>query len=611
MRPPAGAHARTHLALDSLVRARPVPARAVGEAAPPVWRRSAWILLVLVAGLILGAGVAGRGLAAPVPAPTPTPILAPVTAPPATPGPSATPTVPAPNAPGLDGCGLVDVACRVQEGVSDAIRTGFLGIVDLAVAAFGWTLSWLAAHVFAKTTVTVDDAFYGVYNDVASVVGLFVLLMFAFSLGINALRARDGGPVRIVLGLLRAVLGITFAGGIAFTLVRLWDEATLALIDRNQARDWEPAVWLTALHELGAEPGTALIALIIAVASLAGLLLIAIILFFRGILAIGAALIGVAAMAGQAMDATRPWGRRWFWTTNALAASKFWIVAFWIYGTRAPYESDNLVNALRGLLIIFLMVAAPWILLRLTTILDGYIADLDPPGFLGAAGMSVGTDVLSDWAQHTISKGSSGGPDAGTAGSIPSVVDSPATDTSTPDTAPDGTAAGDPATATGTGESPGATGKSTGAGTPHRDEAAGTAQDHTTLTGAGKDAAAGSASGQPDEYTSTAPDGSRAGTPAGDHTTTSTTDTTAGPGRGASGATASPVGGSGAAAVPQPAAPAPAPASGPAAPSSSAEAPSTPTGIEPATADAPAPSAGIGRGTAATGAASELPVVPL
>ncbi len=41
------------------------------------------------------------------------------------------------------------------------------------------------------------------------------------------------------------------------------------------------------MNRLGAAPGTALIALVIAVASLVGLLLIAIILIFRGVLVIG------------------------------------------------------------------------------------------------------------------------------------------------------------------------------------------------------------------------------------------------------------------------------------------------------------------------------------
>ncbi|WP_051800153.1 hypothetical protein [Catenuloplanes japonicus] len=488
----------------------------------------------------------------------------------------------------------------MEEGVSDGVRIGLLGVVDLTVAAFGWTLSWLAALVFDKTTVTVDDAFYGVYNDVASIVSLFVLLMFAFSLGMAALRARDGSPVRIVLGVLRAVLGTTFAGGIAFTLVRLWDEATLALIDRNQARDWDPAAWVDALNRLGAAPGTALIALVIAVASLVGLLLIAIILIFRGVLVIGAALIGVAAMAGQAMDATRSWGRRWFWTVNALAASKFWIVAFWIYGTRAPYESDNLVNALRGLLMIFLMVAAPWILLRLTTILDGYIADIDPPGFLAGAGMGVGTDMLSDRLQRNLGGGPSGGPADAAADLIPSVADSPGSDTSPLDTASGSTAAADPVASAGSGSSSGDADGRADAGAPHRDEAAGIGQDSTTLLHAGEGGAP-SALGQPEGQASTIPGGSGTGTPAGDHTTTPVTGTTgdhapAVPGGEASGTTASPDGGPGdGATVPQP------PVLRPAAPGGAST-----------LAGEPAAGAGIGRGgAAASGAAAELPVVPL
>ncbi|MFG3715577.1 hypothetical protein [Micromonospora sp. NPDC047730] len=292
-------------------------------------------------------------------------------------------------------CGPLDVACQVSAQVKDVARTGFEGLADVAVAGFAWALGKLAEIVFTQSSTVADEPFYGVYNDISGVLIVMVLVVFVISTAVNGLRLSGPGPLSSLGGLVRAMFGIAFAGGIAYLLMAAWDEATVALIARNQQRDWQPSMWVDALNSLTADSGTILLAFVVAVVGVIGLVLVFVMLLFRSLLAAGAALFGAMAMTGQVMAETRAWGRKWFWTCNALASSKFFIAALWIYGTRTTYESDNVVNVLRGLFIIVLMVLAPWILLRLTSMWDGYLADVDARSFLSSAAGAVGLDVAS------------------------------------------------------------------------------------------------------------------------------------------------------------------------------------------------------------------------
>ncbi|MEU1811688.1 hypothetical protein [Micromonospora aurantiaca (nom. illeg.)] len=293
------------------------------------------------------------------------------------------------------GCDVLDVGCQVGEQVKNAARSGFEGLADIAVAGFGWMLSKLAEVVFEQSSAVPDEPFYNVYNDISGVLIIVVLLFFLISTAISGLRLNGPGPLSNLGGLVRAMFGIAFAGGIAYILMAAWDEATVALIARNQERDWQPSMWVDALNALTADTGTILLAFIVAVISVIGLVLVFVMLLFRSLLAAGAALFGAMAMTGQVMAETRSWGRKWFWTCNALASSKFFIAALWIYGTRSAYESDNVINVLRGMFVIILMVLAPWILLRLTSMWDGYLADVDARGFLVSAAGAVGMDAAA------------------------------------------------------------------------------------------------------------------------------------------------------------------------------------------------------------------------
>ncbi|MFV2104410.1 hypothetical protein [Micromonospora sp. LOL_024] len=323
-------------------------------------------------------------------------------------------------------CGAVDVACQVAEQARNAARTGFEGLADIAVAGFAWALGKLATLVFEETSVVADEPFYGVYNDISGVLIIVVLLFFVFSTAINGLRLNGPGPLSSLGGLVRAMFGIAFAGGIAFLLMAAWDEATVALILRNQQRDWQPSMWVEALNALTADTGTVLFAFLVAVVGVFGLVLVFLMLLFRSLLAAGAAVVGAMAMTGQVMQETRGWGRKWFWTCNALASSKFFIAAFWIYGTRSSYESDHVINVLRGLFIIVLMVIAPWILLRLMSMWDGYLADIDARGFAMSAATAVGLDA----AAQRLTNPAGGGDDAaavmrGNADTIPTTPGGP------------------------------------------------------------------------------------------------------------------------------------------------------------------------------------------
>ncbi|MEU1888907.1 hypothetical protein ABZ491_25885 [Micromonospora rifamycinica] len=303
------------------------------------------------------------------------------------------------------GCQVLDVACQVGSQVKGAARSGFEGLADVAVAGFAWALGKLAEIVFEQSTTAVDEPFYGVYNDISGVLIVMVLLVFVISTAINGLRIGGPGPLSTLGGLVRAMFGIAFAGGIAYLLMAAWDEATIALIDRNQQRDWQPGMWVDALTALTLDTGTVLLAFLVAVIGVIGLVLVFVMLLFRSLLAAGAAVFGAMAMTGQVMAETRSWGRKWFWTCNALASSKFFIAALWIYGTRSAYESDNVLNVLRGLFIIILMVLAPWILLRLTSMWDGYLADVDARGFLTSTAAVVGMDAAARRLSDPVSGG--------------------------------------------------------------------------------------------------------------------------------------------------------------------------------------------------------------
>ncbi|MEU4239678.1 hypothetical protein [Actinoplanes sp. NPDC026619] len=323
-------------------------------------------------------------------------------------------------------CGLTDASCQIQRKAQDAlasgVRSGIQGLVDIAVQAMVYLLSKLAGLVFTATSISApDDAFYAVYNSVAGVMVLLMMVFFLISLIINGLRTNAGpGPMATLGGLVRALLGITFAGGLAFLIVTAWDQATNAVIAANAATPWEPSQWVSALTNLSGGAGTLFLALLLSMFGCIGLLLLFFIMLFRGILATGAAIFGAVAMSGQVMAETRHWGRRWFWTTNALASSKFFIAELWIYGSRSAYGSDDLMTVVRAVLLIWLMVAAPWILLRLTTMWDGYLSDVNAYGLLSAGGNPLAmapafADGIGAGAAGASSPGSAGGGGGGEA----------------------------------------------------------------------------------------------------------------------------------------------------------------------------------------------------
>jgi hypothetical protein len=288
-------------------------------------------------------------------------------------------------------CPATDVSCKIARTAQAGVRSGVQGLVDLSVQGMVYLLSWLAKKVFTATSIGDPDAvFYTVYDQLAGVMVLLVIVFFLISTIINGLRTSAGpSPIATLGGLVRAILGITLAGGIAYTISLAWDQATNAVITQNANTAWDPGAVTRALTNLAGGTGavgTELIALVLSLFGSIGLLLLLIVMLFRSVLFAGAAFFGAVAMSGQTMGETRHWGRRWFWTTNALASSKFFIAELWIYGSRSAYSGDDLSTVLRSILLIWLMVVAPWILLRLTSLWDGYLSDVNAYGVLTSGG---------------------------------------------------------------------------------------------------------------------------------------------------------------------------------------------------------------------------------
>ncbi|WP_433616762.1 hypothetical protein ACQP2P_15760 [Dactylosporangium sp. CA-139114] len=317
-----------------------------------------------------------------------------------------------------DSCDTLDQQCRIEKALKDAvaagIRTGISGLTDFFVQAVGYMLSLLAKMVLTKTSIgSPDEAFFFSYNAAAGILIVLVFIYFIWATIINGLRVQGPGPVATLGGLVRAILGITLAGGIAWTVVAAWDEATNALIDYNADTGWDASLWLTAFTALAGEAGAGALVLVVAIFALIGLALLFIMMTFRGLLTTGAALLGAMAMSGQVKEETRPWARTWFWTVNALAASKFFITLFWIYGTRAAYGSDDFTTVLQAVLLIWLMVLCPGIMLRLTSIFDAYLSDVNSRGLVTAAAAGIG-DLATRGADAAMQRlgGRNGGGDA-------------------------------------------------------------------------------------------------------------------------------------------------------------------------------------------------------
>jgi hypothetical protein len=207
-------------------------------------------------------------------------------------------------------CLVAPVACQVGKAVTDALAggvcTGVQGLVDMVVQAFAWGLGQLAVVVFDTTSLQdPDDTFYWTYNQVSGLLVILVFLFFLISTIVNGLRVSGPGPLATLGGLVRAVLGITFAAGIAFAITRAWDEAANALIERTSTRSWNPGAWIAAATALSGGAGTMFVVFVVAAFALIGLVLLFIVLLFRNLLLVGAALFGAMAMSGQVMAETR------------------------------------------------------------------------------------------------------------------------------------------------------------------------------------------------------------------------------------------------------------------------------------------------------------------
>ncbi|WP_436528240.1 hypothetical protein [Actinoplanes sp. HUAS TT8] len=299
-------------------------------------------------------------------------------------------------------CVTADVSCRVEKSAEDAIergiRSGVQGLVDVIVQAEVYLLSQLAGLVFSGTSIaTPDQAFYHAYNGVAGTAVMLVFAFFLLSTVINGLRFRGGpSPLASLVGLVKAVIGITVAGGIAYVIVMAWDQAAQAALDANASKRWNPSIWIEGITGLSAGAGTLFLAAVLGIVAIIGLCLLFIMMMFRGMITTVAAIFSAMAMAGYAWEQTSHWPRKALWTINALGASKYVIVRIWIYAGESEYSSTDLITVLQSTLMIWLMVAAPFILLRVMNMWDGYLSDVNAHGMLSAFGgpLTVGSGLL-------------------------------------------------------------------------------------------------------------------------------------------------------------------------------------------------------------------------
>ena len=286
------------------------------------------------------------------------------------------------------GCLDDDYRCRVKAYVKkitgDTLKAGIQGAIDGAVWSTAFLIEKMAMILDTSSPPFAEQAFYFTYNHVAGLMIFVIVLFFILTSGINAMRLDGPAATAPLGGLIRAFLGILFAGGVAWTLVWAWDEATEALLEQH-ASTWQPTQWVKALDDLAKDAGTALIALLLAFGMIIGLLLLLVQLLFRNLLFTAAALFGAVAMAGQVMPETRVWGRRWFWTVNALASSKFFAMVIWVYGSRAASQTSDLWIAAKATLLIWLMALAPSMVYKLTATFDSYMADVSAPALIGLA----------------------------------------------------------------------------------------------------------------------------------------------------------------------------------------------------------------------------------
>jgi hypothetical protein len=295
-----------------------------------------------------------------------------------------------PSAPvGVPGGGLVGglVGGAVESAGDAATRALTRFVVDGAV----WLLEQLAEVVTRSTSVSVTSAWYAErYRLMAALAASFALLFLLLQAG-SALLHQD--PLRIgraVAMVAAAGLGTGAALAITQLLLTVSDQLS-EIVARGMAGDLRQALTgaargLTAVGSLttpGPAPGAGVplfAALLGGLVTAVAAAVIWIELLLREVAIYATLLFFPIGLAGLAWDGSRRWARRLAELLAALIFAKFVIVAILsLAASGLASGGEGFAGVLAGVALLVVAAFAPFLLLRLVTVLDATVAanDLD------------------------------------------------------------------------------------------------------------------------------------------------------------------------------------------------------------------------------------------
>jgi hypothetical protein len=290
---------------------------------------------------------------------------------------------------GVAGGGLVGgLVGGVVESVGDSAMSAMTRfVVDGAV----WFLEQLADVITRSTSVSVTSAWYAErYRLMAALAASFALL-FLLLQAASALLHQD--PLRIARAVaMVAAAGLGTGAALAITQLLLTISDQLSeMVARGMAGDLRQALTgaargLTTAGSLtspGLAPGTGVplfAALLGGLVTAFAAAVIWIELLLREVAIYATLLFFPIGLAGLAWDASRRWARRLAELLGALIFAKFMIVAILsLAASGLASGGEGFAGVLAGVALLVLAAFAPFLLLRLVTVLEATVAanDLD------------------------------------------------------------------------------------------------------------------------------------------------------------------------------------------------------------------------------------------
>jgi len=300
-------------------------------------------------------------------------------------------TVAAPDVGGADPTGPPGVAGGMVGGlvggvVDSAGDAATRALTRFVVEGAVWFLDQLAEMITRSTAVSVTSAWYTErYRVMAALAASFALLFLLLQAG-SALLHQD--PLRIgraVAMVAAAGLGTGAALAVTQLLLTVSDQLS-ELVARGMAGDLRQAL-TGAAHGLstagslaspGAAPGTGVPLFAALLGGLVAALAAAVIwieLLLREVAIYAALLFLPIGLAGLAWDGSRRWARRLAELLGALIFAKFVIVAVLSLAAGALASGgEGFAGVLAGVALLVVAAFAPFLLLRLVTVLEATVA---------------------------------------------------------------------------------------------------------------------------------------------------------------------------------------------------------------------------------------------